>query len=42
MMMQIAPLKKIPLLFYKNLNGNEPVRDWLKELPGSGTPRHRP
>ncbi len=31
--MLIAPLKKIPLRFYKNVNGNEPVRDWLKELP---------
>jgi phage-related protein len=25
--------KKIPLLFFRTLAGNEPVRDWLKELP---------
>jgi hypothetical protein len=31
--MPVEPLKKIALLFYKSLSGNEPVRDWLKELP---------
>src|SRR4029077_3756291 len=25
--------KKIPLVFFRTLVGNEPVRDWLKELP---------
>jgi phage-related protein len=25
--------RKIPLIFFKTLAGNEPVRDWLKELP---------
>jgi len=24
---------KIPLIFYRALNGSEPVRDWLKSLP---------
>lgn len=24
--------KKITVLFYKTSQGNEPVRDWLKEL----------
>lgn len=26
-------LKKLPAVFYKNANGREPVRDWLKRLP---------
>ena len=26
--------QKTPLRFYKNSGGNEPVRDWLKELDG--------
>jgi len=25
--------QKIPLVFFRSLNGKEPVRDWLKELP---------
>ncbi len=25
--------EKIPLVFYRTLTGNEPVREWLKELP---------
>jgi phage-related protein len=25
--------KKIPLVFFRTLAGNEPVREWLKELP---------
>jgi phage-related protein len=25
--------KKIPLIFFRTLGGNEPVREWLKELP---------
>jgi phage-related protein len=24
---------KIPLIFFRTLAGNEPVREWLKELP---------
>ena len=31
--MNAAPLEKIPLLFYKNMNGGELVREWLKALP---------
>ena len=26
-------LKRLPARFYKNENGREPVREWLKELP---------
>ncbi len=26
-------MQKIPLVFYRSLSGNEPVRDWLKSLP---------
>ena len=26
------PPKKIPLVFFRTLAGNEPVREWLKEL----------
>jgi phage-related protein len=26
-------LKRIPARFYRNSNGREPVREWLKELP---------
>ena len=26
-------LKRLPPLFYRNSNGREPVREWLKELP---------
>ena len=29
----IATLKKLPAVFYRSLNGTEPVREWLKELP---------
>src|SRR5215469_8071926 len=25
--------KKIPLIFFRTVNGSEPVREWLKELP---------
>ena len=25
-------LKKVPLIFFRTLAGNEPVREWLKEL----------
>lgn len=25
--------KKIPAAFYRNVNGSEPVREWLKSLP---------
>ena len=25
--------RKIPLIFFRTLAGNEPVRDWLKQLP---------
>jgi phage-related protein len=25
--------KKIPLIFFRTAAGNEPVRDWLKEMP---------
>jgi phage-related protein len=27
------PSKKIPLVFFRTLAGDEPVREWLKELP---------
>jgi len=27
------PPRKIPLIFYRQTAGNEPVRDWLKRLP---------
>jgi phage-related protein len=27
-----SPTKKLPVVFYRSLNGIEPVRDWLKEL----------
>ena len=27
------PLKPIPLVFWRSVSGNEPVRDWLNELP---------
>jgi len=26
--------KRLPAAFYRSANGAEPVRDWLKELPG--------
>ena len=26
-------LKRLPARFYRNSNGREPVREWLKELP---------
>ncbi|MEX0828265.1 MAG: type II toxin-antitoxin system RelE/ParE family toxin [Haliea sp.] len=26
-------LKRIPVVFYRSVNGTEPVRDWLKGLP---------
>ncbi len=26
-------LKRLPARFYRNTNGREPVREWLKELP---------
>ncbi len=26
-------LKRLPARFYRNANGREPVREWLKELP---------
>ena len=29
----MEPQKKITVVFYKTRAGNEPVRDWLKELP---------
>jgi hypothetical protein len=25
--------RKIPLVFFRTKHGNEPVREWLKELP---------
>lgn len=28
-----APNKKLPARFYKSPAGNEPVREWLKDLP---------
>jgi phage-related protein len=28
----VSETQKTPLRFYKNSGGNEPVRDWLKEL----------
>lgn len=28
-----GPLKPIPLVFWRSTSGNEPVRDWLDELP---------
>jgi len=31
--MSIPDIKKIQVAFYKTPAGNEPVRDWLKELP---------
>ena len=38
--------QKIELVFYQTENGNEPVRDWLVELPSEMTPscapRYRP
>ena len=30
--MQEQGLKKLPAIFYRNSNGTEPVRDWLKGL----------
>ena len=29
----MAELKRLPARFYRNANGREPVRDWLKDLP---------
>ena len=29
------PFKKLPARFYRNANGHEPVRQWLKRLPRS-------
>jgi phage-related protein len=32
--MAVAPKpKKIPMIFFRTLSGNEPVREWLKGLP---------
>ncbi|ETX06238.1 MAG: hypothetical protein ETSY2_18290 [Candidatus Entotheonella gemina] len=28
----MAPIKKLPARFYRNANGHEPVREWLKRL----------
>ena len=28
-------LKRLPARFYRNPNGREPVREWLKELPSA-------
>lgn len=28
-----AGLKRVPAIFYRTEAGNEPVRDWLKEMP---------
>lgn len=32
-MVQVLPPKKIELVFYRSAMGNEPVRDWLLDLP---------
>jgi len=29
----IGPLKPVPVIFWSTENGNEPVREWLKQLP---------
>src|SRR5436190_22897911 len=29
----IGTLKPIPVIFWRSENGNEPVREWLKQLP---------
>ncbi|MDH3604638.1 MAG: type II toxin-antitoxin system RelE/ParE family toxin [Candidatus Tectomicrobia bacterium] len=31
----MPPIKKLPARFYRNANGNEPVREWLKRLTRS-------
>ena len=28
----MSPIKKLPARFYRNANGREPVREWLKRL----------
>ncbi len=28
----MSPIKKLPAQFYRNANGHEPVREWLKRL----------
>jgi phage-related protein len=33
----MEPVKKLPARFYRNTNGNEPVREWLQRL----TPEER-
>lgn len=32
-MVQVLPPQKIELVFYRSAMGNEPVRDWLVDLP---------
>ena len=32
-MAEAEEAKKIPLIFFRTAAGNEPVREWLKELP---------
>jgi hypothetical protein len=32
-MVDSAPPRKIPLVFFRTATGSEPVREWLKELP---------
>lgn len=32
--MPVQHLTEIPIVFYKTSNGAEPVRDWLRDLPG--------
>lgn len=32
--MPIQHLTEIPIVFYRSATGSEPVRDWLRELPG--------
>jgi phage-related protein len=34
-MAEEAQPRKIPLIFYRQRTGQEPVRDWLRELPGA-------
>lgn len=33
--MPIQHLTEIPIVFYRSATGAEPVRDWLRELPGN-------
>jgi phage-related protein len=35
MMVKDPEPRKIPLIFYRTLQGSEPVREWLKDLPES-------